>query len=102
MEKALETHELTPSLLRKAKRMGFADAVIGKRVSKTEFEIRDMRKANGILPTYKMVDTCAAEFEACNPVLLFLHNETEDEVEVSRQKESSCTRLRSYPYRVRA
>lgn len=59
---SLETHELTPSLLRKAKRMGFADAVIGKRVGKTEFEIRDMRKANGILSTYKMVDTCAAEF----------------------------------------
>ena len=85
MEKALETHELTPSLLRKAKRMGFADAVIGKRVGKTEFEIRDMRKANGILPTYKMVDTCAAEFEAATPYYYSCY-ETEDEVEVSDRK----------------
>lgn len=85
MEKALETHELTPSLLRKAKRMGFADAVIGKRVGKTEFKIRDMRKANGILPTYKMVDTCAAEFEAATPYYYSCY-ETEDEVEVSDRK----------------
>ena len=85
MEKARETHELTPSLLRKAKRMGFADAVIGKRVGKTEFEIRDMRKANGILPTYKMVDTCAAEFEAATPYYYSCY-ETEDEVEVSDRK----------------
>lgn len=65
--------------------MGFADAVIGKRVGKTEFEIRDMRKANGILPTYKMVDTCAAEFEAATPYYYSCY-ETEDEVEVSDRK----------------
>ena len=85
MEKALETHELTPSLLRSAKKMGFADAVIAKRVGKTEFEIRDLRKANGILPTYKMVDTCAAEFEAATPYYYSCY-ETEDEVEVSDKK----------------
>ncbi|WP_293736633.1 carbamoyl-phosphate synthase large subunit [uncultured Phascolarctobacterium sp.] len=85
MERALETHELTPSLLRSAKKMGFADAVIAKRVGKTEFEIRDLRKANGILPTYKMVDTCAAEFEAATPYYYSCY-ETEDEVEVSDKK----------------
>ena len=85
MEKALETHELTPSLLRKAKKMGFADRTIAERVGKTEFEIRDMRKANGILPTYKMVDTCAAEFEAATPYYYSCY-ETEDEVKVSDKK----------------
>lgn len=85
MERALETHTLTPSLLRKAKKMGFADKTIAARVGKTEFEIRDMRKANGIIPTYKMVDTCAAEFEAATPYYYSCY-ETEDEVKVNDKK----------------
>lgn len=85
MEKALETHELTVGLMRKAKRMGFADCVIAERVGKTEFEIRELRKSWGILPTYKMVDTCAAEFEAATPYYYSCY-ETEDEVVVSDKK----------------
>lgn len=85
MEKALATHELTPSLLRKAKQAGFADSVIGNIVGKGEFEIRELRKANGILPTYKMVDTCAAEFEAATPYYYSCYA-TEDEVEVTEKK----------------
>lgn len=85
MERALETHELTSSLLRKAKKMGFADKTIAARVGKTEFEIRDLRKAWGIIPTYKMVDTCAAEFEAATPYYYSCY-ETEDEVEVTDKK----------------
>lgn len=85
MEKALETHELTASLLLKAKKMGFADSVIAARVGKTEFEIRDLRKSWGIVPTYKMVDTCAAEFEAATPYYYSCY-ETEDEVVVSDKK----------------
>ena len=85
MENALKTHELTPSLLRKAKQKGFADSVIGGLVGKTAGEIREMRKANGILPTYKMVDTCAAEFEAATPYYYSCYA-SEDEVEVSDKK----------------
>lgn len=85
MERALKTHELTPSLLRKAKQKGFADCVIGELVGKAEMEIRDLRKANGILPTYKMVDTCAAEFEAATPYYYSCYA-TEDEVVVSDKK----------------
>lgn len=85
MERALATHELTPSLLRKAKQKGFADSVIAGIVGKTEMEIRDLRKANGILPTYKMVDTCAAEFEAATPYYYSCYA-TEDEVVVSDKK----------------
>lgn len=85
MEKALETHEFTASLLRSAKKMGFADSVIAGRVGKTESEIRDLRKYWGILPTYKMVDTCAAEFEAATPYYYSCYA-TEDEVEVSDKK----------------
>lgn len=85
MERALKTHELTPSLLRKAKQKGFADCVIAELVGKAEMEIRDLRKANGILPTYKMVDTCAAEFEAATPYYYSCYA-TEDEVVVSDKK----------------
>ncbi|WP_299448558.1 carbamoyl-phosphate synthase large subunit [uncultured Phascolarctobacterium sp.] len=85
MERALATHELTANLLRKAKKMGFADKTIAAIVGKTEFEIRDLRKANGIIPTYKMVDTCAAEFEAATPYYYSCY-ETEDEVKVSDKK----------------
>ena len=85
MERALATHELTPSLLRKAKQTGFADSVIAGIVGKTEMEIRNLRKANGILPTYKMVDTCAAEFEAATPYYYSCYA-TEDEVVVSDKK----------------
>lgn len=85
MERALATHELTPSLLRKAKQTGFADSVIAGIVGKIEMEIRDLRKANGILPTYKMVDTCAAEFEAATPYYYSCYA-TEDEVVVSDKK----------------
>lgn len=85
MERAIATHELTPSLLRKAKQTGFADSVIAGIVGKKELEIRELRKANGIIPTYKMVDTCAAEFEAATPYYYSCYA-TEDEVVVSDKK----------------
>ena len=67
MEQSLQTSELTPELLKEAKRMEFPDAVIGRLTGRTEREIHDMRHANGIVATYKMVDTCAAEFAAETP-----------------------------------
>ena len=85
MENALQNEELTPALLLQAKRMGFADSVIGGYVGKTMFEVRNLRKANGILPTYKMVDTCAAEFEAVTPYYYSTYA-TEDEVVRSERK----------------
>ncbi|MCL1904679.1 MAG: carbamoyl-phosphate synthase large subunit [Methanomassiliicoccaceae archaeon] len=59
--------KLTKELLRSAKEMGFADPVIAELSGKKESDIRKMRKKEGILPTYKMVDTCAGEFEAVTP-----------------------------------
>ena len=67
MEQSLQTSELTPELLKEAKRMEFPDAVIGRLTGRTEQEIHDMRHANGIVAAYKMVDTCAAEFAAETP-----------------------------------
>ncbi|MDI6828873.1 MAG: carbamoyl-phosphate synthase large subunit, partial [Armatimonadota bacterium] len=54
-------------LLRKAKQMGFSDKEIGEIVGMKEMAVRELRKSLGIKPVYKMVDTCAAEFEAQTP-----------------------------------
>ena len=58
---------LTPETLQKAKRTGFTDEQIADIVGKTREEITDLRLSLGIIPTYKMVDTCAAEFAAATP-----------------------------------
>ena len=67
MEETLKTQPLTVELLKEAKRIEFPDNVIAKLTGKTEAEIHDMRYENGIVAAYKMVDTCAAEFEAATP-----------------------------------
>jgi carbamoyl-phosphate synthase large subunit len=59
--------EMDPDTMREAKRMGFSDAMIGYLIKKPEAEVRAMRKEWGIVPTFKMVDTCAAEFKAETP-----------------------------------
>ncbi len=58
---------ISRSLLLRSKRAGFSDAQIAYALGKREDEVRKMRKEKGVLPSYKMVDTCAAEFEAKTP-----------------------------------
>ncbi len=60
---------LTPALLREAKEAGFSDKRLSQLVRCNEADIRNLRKTHGIRPVYKMVDTCAAEFEAYTPYL---------------------------------
>ena len=67
MEEELRKKELTEDLLREAKRIEFPDYVIAKLAGKTEDEVKALRKEYGITAAYKMVDTCAAEFEASTP-----------------------------------
>ena len=67
MEEELRKKELTEDLLREAKRIEFPDHVIAKLAGKTEDEVKALRKEYGITAAYKMVDTCAAEFEASTP-----------------------------------
>ncbi len=67
MEKNLEECPLTLELIREAKRLGFPDRVIAQLTKKSEDEIKALRKENGIIAVYKMVDTCAAEFDAETP-----------------------------------
>ncbi len=87
MEHALQTEELTPELLREAKRIEFPDNVIGRLTGHTEREIHDLRRANGIVAAYKMVDTCAAEFAAETPYYYSVFgSENEAEVAGDRKK----------------
>ncbi|QLH75618.1 MAG: carbamoyl-phosphate synthase large subunit [Methanomassiliicoccales archaeon] len=67
MEFELKKGMPSVDLLRKAKKMGFPDESIAKFCGMKEEDVRELRKRNGIVPTYKMVDTCAAEFEAATP-----------------------------------
>lgn len=67
MEHRMKNEELTIDLLREAKRLEFPDRVIAQLTEKTEDEIKMLRYDNGIIPGYKMVDTCAAEFESMTP-----------------------------------
>ena len=67
MENALKKGPLSPELLREAKRMEFPDSVIARLTGLLEEEIKEMRYKNGITAVFKMVDTCAAEFEAATP-----------------------------------
>ncbi|MHB0913112.1 MAG: carbamoyl-phosphate synthase large subunit [Armatimonadota bacterium] len=67
-------------LLSEAKKLGFPDKLIAELVGMDEMGVRNFRKAQGILPTYKMVDTCAAEFEAQTPYFYSTYEE-EDEAE---------------------
>ncbi len=77
--------ELNEKSILNAKKSGFSDTQIAHKLGKTEKEIRNFRIKNNILPTYKMVDTCAAEFEAVTPYLYSTY-EKEDESNPSNNK----------------
>jgi len=67
MERRLLGEELTPSLLKSAKRMGFSDGQVGTLADMLPEQVRNQRHEWGLRPVYKTVDTCAAEFEAVTP-----------------------------------
>jgi carbamoyl-phosphate synthase large subunit len=75
MEQRLLSEELTPELMREAKRMGLADGVIGTLADRLPDQVRALRQEWGVLPVYKMVDTCAAEFEAETPYFYSTYDE---------------------------
>ncbi len=67
MEDALKKGPLTVELLKEAKRMEFPDNVIGRLTGRSETDVKKMRYDNGITASFKIVDTCAAEFAASTP-----------------------------------
>ena len=86
MEHALETQPLTPELLKEAKRIEFPDNVIARLTGKSEEEIKQMRYDNNIVAAFKMVDTCAAEFEASTPYYYSCFDGVNEAVETNPSK----------------
>ena len=86
MEQTLKTQELTAELLKEAKRIEFPDNVIARLTGKSEEEIKNMRYENGIVAAYKMVDTCAAEFEAATPYYYSVFGSENEAVETTGKK----------------
>ena len=74
-EKILRMQSGNVDALREAKRMGFSDAAIGHFWGKTEKEIFDLRQGSGIVPVYKMIDTCASEFDSYVPYFYSTYEE---------------------------
>src|SRR5438552_3529199 len=75
-----------PDVLRRAKQMGFADRRIAELVGGSEAEVRAARLRAGIRATFKMVDTCAAEFEAHTPYLYSTYEEEDEAPPTPREK----------------
>ena len=98
LERELAEHPDDPDLLRRAKRDGFADRAVAGLWRTAESEVRELRRRHGIVPTYKMVDTCAAEFDAATPYYYSAY-EDEDEAPV-REGAGSVLVLGSGPIRI--
>jgi carbamoyl-phosphate synthase large subunit len=88
---------LTPELLRRVKRLGLADATIAELVGTSPREIHRRRLELGLVPNYKMVDTCAAEFEATTP---YYYSTYEEEDEAETQAQRKVVVLGSGPIRI--
>ncbi|MCA9400004.1 MAG: carbamoyl-phosphate synthase large subunit [Candidatus Omnitrophica bacterium] len=88
-----ETKDLSKEQLLKAKQYGFSDAQLAQMFKKTEQEIRSWRKEKGVKATFKLVDTCAAEFEAYTPYYYSTY-ESEDEAVLQMQKRNASDKAK--------
>lgn len=79
-EKIKKTGDLNTGLLQKAKQYGFSDEQIAYLTKNTEKDIRNLRKKLKVLPTYKIVDTCAGEFEAYTPYFYSTYEEEDEKM----------------------
>src|SRR5262249_29880600 len=97
MERRLLAEPLTPELMRRAKRLGLSDAPIGTLSAPLPEQVRELRLRWGIRPTYKMVDTCAAEFEARTP---YFYSTWEQENEAPALEGQKAIVIGSGPIRI--
>ena len=86
MEHALETQPLSLELLKEAKRLEFPDSVIARLAGIEESAVKQMRDANHVTASFKMVDTCAAEFEASTPYYYSCYDGVNEAVETNPPK----------------
>jgi carbamoyl-phosphate synthase large subunit len=97
MERRLLSEPLTRALMRRAKRMGFSDRVIARLADLLPAQVRALRQEWGLRPVYKMVDTCAAEFDAVTP---YFYSTYEDENEALPDPRPSALVVGSGPIRI--
>ena len=86
VSKRLSSPDMNRELLAKAKSMGFSDRQIANLTGQTEDKVRATRKELGIIPSYRLVDTCAAEFEAYTPYYYSTYDCGDDEAKSSSAK----------------
>lgn len=97
MEHALKANKGDINYLKFAKRFGFSDRVIAHRFETTEENVYRLRQQHNIFPVYKMVDTCAAEFESATP---YFYGTYEEENESIVSKKEKIIVLGSGPIRI--
>ncbi|MGN0435942.1 MAG: carbamoyl-phosphate synthase large subunit [Wujia sp.] len=97
MERYVSEHKDDFDALKKAKKLGFSDREIGVLWGKTQREIFDLRKENNLFPIYKMIDTCASEFESYIP---YFYSTYEDENESIISDKKKIIVLGSGPIRI--
>lgn len=86
LEKELQSKNLTHESLLKVKKYGFSDKAIAKLTDHTEKEIFELRKSFKIFPVYKMVDTCAAEFESTTPYYYSTYEHEDEVIHTAKEK----------------
>ncbi|MCM3787632.1 carbamoyl-phosphate synthase large subunit [Domibacillus indicus] len=96
-EKEVENNPFNHEVVKRAKQLGFADKTIAKAWAVSEKEVYDWRKENGIVPVFKTVDTCAAEFESETPYYYGTYEEENESIVTDRK---SVVVLGSGPIRI--
>ncbi|HEV2128595.1 MAG TPA: carbamoyl-phosphate synthase large subunit [Thermomicrobiales bacterium] len=97
LERCLSSDELAPELLWEAKQAGFGDIQIANLAGISAAEVRQKRRELGMVPVYKMVDTCAGEFEAVTP---YFYSTYEEEDEAAPLKGDRAMVVGSGPIRI--
>jgi carbamoyl-phosphate synthase large subunit len=85
-EKVIAENKFDKEILLQAKKLGFADLSIAHLWNSTQKEIFEFRRNNGVMPVYKMVDTCAAEFESETPYFYGTYEEENESVPSDKEK----------------
>lgn len=86
LEEKMMAHPKDVEVLKEIKKNGFADSYIARKWEMDEKEVYNLRKENGIIPVYKIVDTCAAEFESATPYFYSTYEQENESVRSDRKK----------------
>ncbi len=85
-EKEMEKNPCSPELLREAKRMGFSDSYVAELWNQSEDEVYNYRVEHDIFPVYKMIDTCASEFDSYVPYFYSTYADENESIVSDRKK----------------